>query len=160
MSNGSRMWVIGTDLTYDEVIIGEAGRSARHEVTAQDIAVFADVTRDRHPLHLDRDHALSFGYPDVIAHGLLGLSLMEGLKSEMRLYQNTSIASLGWDKIRFLAPVFVGDQLHVRVWFISKRLSSKPGRGVVVEALELVDDQGGARITAEHTTLLVTCKNV
>lgn len=159
MTSGAAPWTVGTDLTYDDVMIGEAGRSLEHEVTAQDIATFADVTRDRHPLHLDPGHARSFGFPDVIAHGLFGLSLIEGLKSEMHLYQNTSVASLGWDKVRFRSPVMVGDRLHVRVRFTAKRPSRKPGRGVVVEALELVTSDGRVVTEAEHATLLVMRQN-
>ncbi len=144
------------DLYFEDVVVGSEFVSETHTMTAADIATFANVTRDRHPLHLDREHALSFGYPDVIAHGLLSLCLIEGLKAEMKLYHNTSIASLGWDKIRFRSPVFVGETLRAHVKFINKRLSKTPGRGIVTEALMLVAKDGRCAIEAEHTTLLLT----
>jgi acyl dehydratase len=69
------------NLRYEDIELGEEFESAPHTVTPADIAGFADVTRDHHPLHLDAAYARSQGFPAVIAHGLFGLSLMEGLKS-------------------------------------------------------------------------------
>jgi acyl dehydratase len=57
-------------------------------------------------------YAKSRGFPAVIGHGLFGLSLMEGLKSELKLYEETSLASLGWDEVRFKAPIVAGDTLR------------------------------------------------
>src|ERR1700730_1774711 len=102
------------NLCYEDIELGMQFESAAHAVTPADIAAFADVTRDHHPLHLDAAYAKSRGFPAVIAHGLYGLSLMEGLKSELKLYQETSLASLGWDNVRFERPAIEGDQLHVR----------------------------------------------
>jgi acyl dehydratase len=92
------------NLRYEDIELGMEFESAAHAVTSADIAAFADVTRDHHPLHLNAAYAKSRGFAAVIAHGLYGLSLMEGLKSELKLYQETSVASLGWDEVRFKAP--------------------------------------------------------
>jgi acyl dehydratase len=108
------------------------------------------VTHDRHPLHVDDAFAHSMGFPRRTAHGLDGLSLMEGLKSRLSLYEHTSIASLGWDKVRFRHPIVSGDTVQARMTFISKRESSKPNRGVVVESVVLERDNGVALIEAEH----------
>ena len=56
---------------------------------------------------------------------------MEGLKTELRLYETSSIASLGWDKVRFRVPVVAGDTLRLRFRFLTCRGGSKPDRGVV-----------------------------
>ncbi len=84
------------NLRYEDIALGMQFESAPHTVTPADIATFADVTRDHHPLHVDAAYAKSRGFPAVIAHGLYSLSLMEGLKSELKLYEETSVASLGW----------------------------------------------------------------
>src|SRR5215210_4322761 len=93
------------NLRYEDIESGREFESAEHAVTPADIAAFAELTRDHHPLHIDASYAKSRGFPAVIAHGLYGLSLMEGLKSELKLYEETSVASLGWDEVRFRAPV-------------------------------------------------------
>lgn len=144
------------DLFYEDVVLGAAFRSDDHLVTPDDIAGFAALTRDRHPLHLDEPYARSRGFPAVIAHGLFGLSLMEGLKAELKVYEHTSIASLGWDEVRFRAPILAGDTLHVRFRFADKRASRDPERGIVVEALELVNQREEVVTTARHASLVLT----
>ena len=73
------------NLRYEDIELGAVFETAAHTVTEADIAAFADVTRDHHPLHVDAAYAKARGFPAVIAHGLFGLSLMEGLKSELKI---------------------------------------------------------------------------
>jgi acyl dehydratase len=144
------------NLRYEDIEIGAEFESAAHTVTPVAIAGFADVTRDHHPLHLDAAYARSQGFPAVIAHGLFGLSLMEGLKSELKLYQETSVASLGWDKVRFRAPIVAGDRLRVRFRFVEKRPTRNPCRGIVIEALDLINQRDEVVTQARHTSLILT----
>jgi len=146
------------NLRYEGIELGIRFESAAHMVTPSDIAAFADVTRDHHPLHLNAVYARSRGFPTVIAHGLYGLSLMEGLKSELKLYEETSVASLGWDEVRFKAPIVAGDRLRVRFHFAKKRPTSNPGRGIVIEALELINQRDEVVTEARHTSMIVTRK--
>jgi acyl dehydratase len=143
------------NLRYEDIKLGAEFESAVHTVTAADIAGFASVTRDHHPLHLDADYARSQGFPSVIAHGLFGLSLMEGLKSELKLYEETSVASLGWDDVRFKAPVLAGDLLRVRFRSGEKRPTRNPGRGIVIEALDLLNQREEIVTQARHTSLIL-----
>ena len=143
------------DLYYEDVVVGDEIETASHTVTQADILGFADVTRDHHPLHTDEAYCRKTAFGRPIAHGLYGLALMGGLQSELRLYEHTSIASLGWDKVRFKAPVFFDDTVHVKMRFTAKRESRKPGRGVVTEWVELVNQRGEVVTEGEHATLLV-----
>ena len=138
---------------YDDVEVGAELTTASHVIAYEDILAFADITLDKHPLHTDEEFCRTTRFGRPIAHGLYGLALMEGLKSKM--YERTSIASLGWDKIRFEAPLFPGDVVFVKVIFTNKRDSSKPGRGIVREEVLLINQSGGVVIRAEHTTLLI-----
>lgn len=142
-------------LFLEDIVLGQEWRTGVHTVTAAEIAAFAALTRDHHPLHTDEAYCRRRGFPTVIAHGLFGLSLMEGLKTELRLYESTSIASLGWDKVRFRKPVLAGDGLHLRMRFTAKRPSRDPDRGVVTEFLELVSAGGEVVIDAEHASLIL-----
>jgi acyl dehydratase len=143
------------DLVFEDVVVGEVWRTPAHRVSDKDISDFAAVTHDHHPLHVDDEFARSMGFPRRIAHGLYGLSLMEGLKTKLRLYEHTSIASLGWDKVRFRHPIVSGDTVQVRMTFLSKRESSKPDRGIVVESVVLERADGVTLVEAEHATMLV-----
>jgi acyl dehydratase len=147
-----KSWV---DLYYEDVVVGEEVETPAHTMTYADILAFADVTRDHHPLHTDPEFCKSTPFGRPIAHGLYGLALMEGLKSEMRLYEHTSVASLGWDQVRFKKPIFPDDTVHVKVRFTDKRESRKPDRGVVTEQVELVNQDGEVVTEAVHATLLL-----
>ena len=127
-----------------------------HTVTEADIAVFADVTRDHHPLHIDRGYAALARLSRGDRHGLFGLSLMEGLKSELKLYEETSVASLGWDEVRFKGPIVAGDALRVRFRFVEKRPTENPERGIVVETLDLLNQRDEVVTAARHISLILT----
>lgn len=144
------------NLRYEDIALGAEFETAAHTVTEADIAAFADVTRDHHPLHIDSAYAKSRGFPAVIAHGLFGLSLIEGLKSELKLYEETSVASLGWDAVRFKGPILAGDCLHVRFRFVEKRPTRDPGRGIVIEALDLINQRDEVVTEARHVSLILT----
>ncbi|CAN7453627.1 MaoC family dehydratase [Pararhizobium sp. LjRoot238] len=141
------------DLYYEDVVIGDEITSDTHTVTREDILIFGKVTRDQHPLHTDEDYCRQTAFGRPIAHGLFGLSLIEGLKTELKLYENTSVASLGWDKVKFRAAIFPGDTLRVRVVFDSKR-ESKNGHGIVIEKTELINQDNLVVIEAEHAAMV------
>lgn len=144
------------DFYYEDVVIGESIETPPYTMTREAIVQFGEATLDRHPLHTDDEYCRkNTQYGGIIAHGLLGVALMEGLKAPLRLYYHTSLASLGWDKIRFRKPIFPGDRLRVRITFVEKRESSKPGRGVVRERIGLLNQDDEVLTDAEHVTLLV-----
>lgn len=142
-------------LYYDDVEINAELTTTSHVIAYKDILAFADITLDHHPLHTDEEHCKTTRFGRPIAHGLYSLALMEGLKSRIQMYEHTSIASLGWDKVRFRAPLFPDDEVHVKVTFTNKRDSSKAGRGVVTEKVVLINQTGDVVTEAEHTTLLI-----
>lgn len=146
---------LAESLFLEDIVVGEEWLTPAHTVTAAGIAAFAALTLDHHPLHEDADYCRSRGFPGVIAHGLFGLALMEGLKTHLRLYETTSVASLGWDKVRFTAPILAGDAVRLHMRFAAARSTSRPGRGVVTEALRLVNQRDETVIEAEHASLIL-----
>lgn len=141
-------------LNYDDIDLEAEFLTRSHKVTPEDIIGFSNLTFDHHPLHTDDDFARKMGFDRRIAHGLYGLSLMEGLKAELGLYTTTSVASLGWDEVRFKRPLYVNDEVRSRIRFISKRPASQKGRSVVTEQVALIDQDGHEVIVATHATLL------
>ena len=116
---------------------------------------FAGVTGDYSQVHTDAVHMADSGFGQRIAHGLLGLSIAQGLSWRTNYTDGTGIASLGWDKWRFRAPIFFGDTVHARWWAIDKRPSqSRPDAGIVVEHVELCNQRGEVTQQGEHTILV------
>jgi len=148
--------IVPRDVFFEDIIVGERFCTTSRTISAHDIQNFCALTGDHHPLHTDAAYARSQGFPDVIAHGLFCLSVMEGLKAQTGLYETTSVASLGWDAVKFLAPVIADDEVHVEFAFAAKRPSSKASRGVVTETVLLVNQNNVVVVSATHAALVVT----
>ena len=61
---------------------------------------------------------------------MLILSLVDGLKNRSPVQLN-AIASLGWEKWEFKAPVAAGDSIHCKITIAAKRKTSNEARGIV-----------------------------
>jgi acyl dehydratase len=148
-----------SSLYFEDVVIGQRFRTREHKISDADIQGFCDLTFDHHPLHESDEFAQSMGFPHRIAHGLYSLALMEGIKTELGLYDTTSVASLGWDDVRFRKAVVSGDAVHVRVTFIGARLSSKGHQGIVTEQIDLCTPDGTVMVSATHAAMVI-CRPV
>ena len=97
-----------------------AGEDAefRKTISAADIAAFAKISGDHDPVHVDADFAARTAFGRIIAHGALVMGLLSttasmiSRRSVERGSPGTPV-SAGYDRIRFLAPVFLGDTIRV-----------------------------------------------
>ncbi len=87
-------------------------RSLRKEVTDHDIALFAEVTTDRNPVHLDEAYAQDTRFGGRIAHGMLTAGLVSAVIGEQ--LPGHGAVYLG-QSLRFLGPVRPGDTVHAEV---------------------------------------------
>jgi acyl dehydratase len=63
--------------------------------------------------------------------------------------------SYGYDRLRFVRPVFLNDTIRARVTIKEMREDAKrPAHGIVVEALEVVNQRGETVLVAEHLLLV------
>lgn len=132
--------------------ISDRVETAEATVTAEAIDRFADLSGDRFALHMDDGAARALGFPARVAHGLLVLSLIDGLKNQAPA-QFDAIASLGWD-IRFSAPVLVGDRLRAVFRVQSKRQTQDGARGLAVLTVE-ARNQRDEVVQLGRTTLML-----
>jgi len=96
--------------TFDELKVGDAACVER-VLTREDIQVFAAMSGDANPQHLDPDFANGTRFHGVIAHGMWGGALISALLGTRLPGPGT--VYLG-QSLRFLAPVRIGDRLQVR----------------------------------------------
>lgn len=81
-------------------------------VTDRDIELFAEVSTDRNPVHLDDDYAQDTIFESRIAHGMLTAGLISAVIGEQLPGHGT--VYLG-QTLKFMAPVRPGDQVRVEV---------------------------------------------
>jgi 3-hydroxybutyryl-CoA dehydratase len=87
-------------------------RSLRKVVTDHDINLFAEVSTDRNPVHLDEDYAQSTIFGGRIAHGMLTAGLISAVIGEQLPGHGT--VYLG-QNLKFMAPVRPGDMVEAVV---------------------------------------------
>ncbi len=126
---------------FEEFELGEAFEAGPRLVTQEDVEAFAAVTGDMNPLHLDPEYAATTRFERPIAHGLLGLSIATALVGDTGLTRGTLIALTGLEWT-FLAPLYPGTEVSIRLRVAELRTSRKPGRGRLVWDAELVDEAG------------------
>ncbi len=97
--------------TFDELVVGDTA-SIERTLAQQDIQLFAVLSGDFNPTHIDPDFAASTCYSGVIAHGMWGGALISAVLGTRLPGPGT--VYLG-QTLRFLAPVKLGDRLTVQV---------------------------------------------
>jgi len=98
------------------VAVGDA-TSFSKTVGEHDVYGFAGITGDFAPNHVNKAYMEKSGYGGLIAHGALLVGYMSTASTQMatRARADASVTgvSLGYDRMRFLAPVFFGDTITV-----------------------------------------------
>lgn len=128
-------------------------------VTERDLLLTAEITGDHDPLHVDADYAARTPYGKRIAHGALVLGLLSTTAS---MISHRAIAngaegvpvSLGYDRVRFLRPVFIGDTLTAR--YAVERTDEATGRAE--SACEVANQAGETCLVARHILRWVTAQ--
>jgi 3-hydroxybutyryl-CoA dehydratase len=87
-------------------------RSLTKVIEDYDIRLFADVSTDRNPVHLDEDYAQQTIFGGRIAHGMLTASLISAVIGEQLPGHGTVYMA---QDLKFLAPVFPGDEVVAEV---------------------------------------------
>ena len=114
---------------FADVLPGDWLETGEAEITAALIDGFANLCGDRFEIHMNDDAAAKHGFPGRVAHGLLVLSVVDGLKNAADA-QFKAVASLNWNW-SFRRPVIAGDSIRVRIIVLEKRQTKKPDRGIL-----------------------------
>ncbi len=80
-------------------------------VSIADLHAFAAATGDDNRVHLDLLYAQGMGLEERIAHGILVQGLMSTACTRWAEREGVRILSAGWDRVRFIRPVLVGDTI-------------------------------------------------
>ncbi len=128
---------------------------AQVAINQEDNASFCAITLNNQPLHLDRDAAVAAGFDDILVNGIYTFAAAVGV-SVPDLTEGTLVANLGYDSVRHPAPVYPGDVLTVESSIVSKRESSKPGRGIVTIQTVATNQDGTVVCSFERAAMVRT----
>ena len=121
-------------LYFEEFSVGQIFHHAiRRTVTEADNVFFSALTHNPAALHLDEEYCrehTEFG--QRIVNSAFTLGLMVGI-SVGDTTLGTTVANLGWDEVRFPAPLFHGDTIRVESEVVELRESkSRPDNGITI----------------------------
>ena len=137
---------------YEDASVGDEAVTPSVTVTEDMIMTYARLTGDFTPVHTDEEYARKTPFGTRVAHGLLGLSLADGLKTQAA-YRFLPGMSLGWTW-DFAGAIKIGDTLHVKFRVGSMRTTKKPGWGIVVLPSELINQNGEVVQRGEHRLMV------
>lgn len=101
---------------YDELHVGDTAQIVR-QLTRDDIAVFAIMSGDVNPAHVDEEFAEHDRFHKIIAHGMWGGALISAVLGTELPGPGTIYLE---QSLKFLAPVGIGDTITARVEVVEK----------------------------------------
>jgi phosphate acetyltransferase/phosphate butyryltransferase len=97
--------------TFEEIRVGD-GANLQRTLTPRDIQLFAVMSGDVNPAHVDAEYAKNSLFHEVIAHGLWGGSLISTVLGT--LYPGPGTVYID-QSLHFSRPVTIGDTITVSV---------------------------------------------
>ena len=126
-------------LHFEDLKPGDQWTTQARTVTETDVVNFACLTGDFDPLHIDHEFAKQTPFGRPLAHGLLGLSFVAGLTCHCPPVRTLAFCSIReW---QFLAPIFIGDTVHVVTKVTDKHANGRRS-GRVIWSRQVVNQKG------------------
>lgn len=132
-------------ITYAAIEVGQKATIER-TVEDKDILLFAAVSGDNNPIHLNADYAATTNFKQPIAHGMLSGAFISAvmachLPGPGSIYLTQSL--------EFLRPVFIGDKLTIEIEVLEKLPKNK------IRLATCIYNQRNKRVVAGEATALL-----
>lgn len=139
---------------YDEIGVGERFVSRGRTVTESDIVQWCALTADWYVLHTNAHYAAGTRFGQRIAPGLMVLAYAAGFGVPPDA--PAIVANYGTDELRFTAPTFIGDTIHLESEVLAK--TDKSPRDGVVKLAWNVFNQNGTMVMKSDLQILMSCR--
>jgi acyl dehydratase len=142
---------------FEDLTVGDSWQSSEHVVDGLEMLAY-NRQNDPWPIHVDPEAAAKSPYGGVIASGGYTISIMYRLGHEIHNRADLQWAFLGgfdWH-LKFIEPVRAGDKLRVRITILETRPSSKPGRGIFKNRIEVLNDRDRVVLSIDSTAMMAT----
>lgn len=136
---------------YEDFTLHQTRTSTGRTITEADIVLHAGQSGDFYPHHMDEEWCKTQPFKKRIAHGTLifalGVGQTAGLINEVAM-------TYGYERLRFIKPVFINDTIKTTVTIKDKKDHKKPGFGIVTELVETHNQNGELVMVCEHLLLV------
>lgn len=132
----------------EEIEIGETRETYGRTITETDFVVHAGHTGDFFPHHMDAEFMAKSEFGGRIAHGTMIFAIGVGLTATEI---NPLAFSYGYDRLRFVRPVFIGDTIRTRITAARKEDDPKrPQSGKLFETVQVLNQKDEVVLACEH----------
>lgn len=141
------------DRWFEDYELGETRTTVGRTITEADIVLHAGQTGDFFPHHMDAEWMANQPAGQRMAHGTLILSVAVGMSAGDI---NPQSMSYGYDRIRFIKPVFIGDTITVTAEITEKADHKRMAEthGYVHELVTVVNQRGETVLVLTHLYLV------
>ena len=142
------MTVGGTRI--DDIEVGLSTRFSK-TVSESDVYLFAGITGDLDPNHVDEEYCKRTSLGHRVAHGALIVGYMSAASTRILENFGRPMVSVGYDRIRFIKPVYLGDTINIE--YVITSLDRELER--IISKVEVRNQQGELVCVADHIMQLV-----
>ena len=142
------MTVGGTRI--DDIEVGLSTRFSK-TVSESDVYLFAGITGDLDPNHVDEEYCKRTSLGHRVAHGALLVGYMSAASTRILEDFERPMVSVGYDRIRFIKPVYLGDTINIE--YVITSLDRERER--IISKVEVRNQQGELVCVADHIMQLV-----
>lgn len=137
---------------FEDYELGHVRGTYGRTITETDFVVHAGHTGDFFPHHMDAEFAKTLPGGQRIAHGTMVFAIGVGLTATLI---NPVAFSYGYDRLRFVRPVHIGDTIHTRVTISAKEDDPKRKNfGRVTERCEVLNQRDEVVLACDHILLV------
>jgi len=135
---------------FEDFKLNEGNTTAKRRITGADIDLHAEESGDYFPHHMDAEWCKTQPFKKRIAHGTLVVTVAIGLTADVI---NEVCMTYGFDRIRFVKPVFIDDTIYVITKIKEKKDHKRPGFGLITEQVETFNQNNELVMVCEHIYL-------
>lgn len=141
------------DRWFEDYDVGESRGFVGRTITETDVVMHAGQTGDFFPHHMDAEWTKTQPFGQRIAHGTLIMAVAVGMTAGDI---NPQAMSYGYDRVRFIKPVFINDTITVTAEITTKTDHAKrPAEsGYVHELVSVTNQHGDLVLVLTHLYLV------
>jgi acyl dehydratase len=136
---------------FEEFALNDTRVTKQRTVTEADIEIHAEQSGDFFPHHMDEEWCKTQPFKKRIAHGTLIFTIAVGLTADV---VNEVSMTYGYEKLRFIKPVFIGDTIKVTTTIKDKKDYKKPGHGLITESVQAYNQNDELVMVCDHILLV------
>jgi acyl dehydratase len=139
------------DIYFEDYLLNDERTTMGRTITEADIVLHAGQSGDFFPHHMDAEFCKTQDFKQRIAHGTLIFTIAVGSTAHLI---NPKAMSYGYDRLRFIRPVFINDTITSQVTISDKRKYKRDSHGIVVEKLEVFNQNNELVMICDHLLLI------